>query len=119
MCEKSNSKRLSERFNRNLSLQFSIHRTYENDKIGRGLFKGKLLKLFQIGSCSIGVGAFIENEYVIIGLIPKGMVHHLQQVLVEQDEYCVQVDSTNCTRLNNAIWISIDSLNQLKNVANS
>jgi hypothetical protein len=58
-----------------------------------------LLRLFAIGSCSIAVGAFIENEYRIVGLIPKGMIHHLEKILEEQDDYCIQIDCTNCSQL--------------------
>jgi hypothetical protein len=113
MAQSSNSKRLIDKGRRTLKLNFSVHRIFESEKIERYLFDGMLLRLFAIGSCSIAVGAFIENEYRIVGLIPKGMIHHLEKILEEQDDYCIQIDCTNCSQLENAMWISIVSLGSL------
>jgi hypothetical protein len=70
---------------RKISFHFAIHQTISCQLAEEKLFEGMALKLNWVSQLdSISVTAFYDQEDVIVGVIPKGMNHHLSDVLMRQ-----------------------------------
>ncbi|HAW18741.1 MAG TPA: hypothetical protein DCX14_01030 [Flavobacteriales bacterium] len=92
------------------SLRFPIHKVINCLEVQVHLFEGMSLELRAVEGSAIAVMAFFESGYNVVGLIPKGMMPHLENVVSNASNYCVQVDSIDCSQLTDKMWITIDEL---------
>lgn len=76
------------------------------------LYPGKLLDLQWIAQGVLAVISANNGGKLIVGVIPKGMIPHLEVVVENGGEYCVELDSVDCTQLENYMWIKVQSLHQ-------
>lgn len=61
----------------------------------------------------IAITAYYLGESRIIGFLPVGMRPHLDDLLLHEDSYCVQLERIDCERLENSMWITVEALPEL------
>ena len=91
--------------------QFAIHKEIPAHLADQLLFEGMMLQLVGLPDMNIGVSAYYAGDHRVVGRIPKGMIHHLDDVLQYPYDYCVQLDAVECDRLEGRMWITIEPLN--------
>ena len=77
------------------------------------MYEGMLLKLRCLQSQFIVVCIGEGDESLVVGLIPKGMTHHIHLLLETNEDLCIQLDTVDCSQLTNSMWIQIDTLPDL------
>jgi hypothetical protein len=92
------------------SFRFPIHKVISCTEAKEYLFEGMNLELREVEGRAIAVVAYFDSTNSVVGIIPKGMLPHLEDVIAHQSQYCVQVDSIECAQLVDKMWISIDEL---------
>ncbi len=95
---------------RGLNLCFPIHRIIDCVDAERFMFSGMSLKLMRKKTQAILVIGFINGQDQIVGIIPKGMMPHLEEALSSPFDYCVQLKEIQCSQLVDKMWIRIDHL---------
>lgn len=91
-------------------LNFAVHKEIDCELAQYVLFKGMMLHLVGLPNMQMGVSAYYAGEHRVVGLIPKGMLHHLDDVVQNPYDYCIQLESLDCDQLKGSMWISIEPL---------
>ncbi len=89
--------------NKKLDYLFPVIRIIDCNLASTLMFSGMLLDLRWIKDDGIAIFVTIRNEAQMVGLMPKGMIPHLEQVMERQDEFCVQLDRIDCTQLQDSM----------------
>lgn len=95
-----------------LSLCFPVHRIIDCRDAKAYMYVGMALSLVSTDSRAIMVAGFVNGQDQIVGIIPKGMMPHLDDVLLNPYNFCIQLEEISCTQLVDKMWIRIDQLPQ-------
>ena len=96
-----------------ITYQFPVIRLIECKLADTFMYAGMMLTLKHIqndGIVIIARNASIEHT---VGLIPKGMVPHIEPLMNDLENYCIQLERIDCKQLTKSMWISVDSLHHI------
>ena len=61
----------------------------------------------------IVIAAWNGDVEHIVGLMPKGMIPHLEPLMNDLENHCIQLERIDCDQLTKSMWITIDSLHHI------
>ena len=77
------------------------------------MYRGMILTLQKINNDGIAIIASNVNAEHTVGMIPKGMIPHIEPLMYDLENYCVQLERIDCKQLTKSMWITIDSLHHI------
>jgi len=78
------------------------------------MYSGMILSSQWIKQDGIVIIASNSDSDNIVGLLPKGMIPHIEPLMDDLDNYCIQLDRIDCTQPSESMRISIDSLHHFR-----
>lgn len=95
------------------SFTFPVSRAISCDQAYDYLYEGMVLRFKrQEFHKPIAITAYYFGEHRVVGFLPVGMQPHLDELLLDENSYCVQLECMDCERLENSMWITVDALPQ-------
>lgn len=120
----SSKKRLSKRspsYYVPLPYALAIKRNLDLEAFDALVFEGMKLdfRIEGVVNLSIAVVITFEENEIVLGYIPKGMISRIEGLMMHEDKIIISLEKKHCPRLKNAFWICIDELPELPPIFNA
>jgi hypothetical protein len=98
-----------------LPYALAIKRQLDDESFEAVAFEGMKLdfKVEGVINQSIAVVVNFEENEIVLGYIPKGMLSRIEGLMMHEDKVLISLEKKYCPRLKQAFWICIDELPDL------
>lgn len=96
-----------------ISYQFPVTRLIDCALAKTFMYPGMMLSIQWIKHDGIVIVACNGDVEHFVGLMPKGMIPHLEPLMNDLENHCIQLERIDCDQLTKSMWITIDSLHHI------